>query len=91
MWKSPGGLWKTVRAQRREAIMKSNMRIYWNCPYYRFDFGQKVLCEGGHVSMPDAETQSEYVRAYCSSPDGWRRCTVARAVSRHYERAEDDG
>ena len=91
MWKSPGGLWKTVRAgSKEEWIVKGSGRIYWTCPYYRCDRKGMLLCEGGRLSMPDKASQRDYILQYCAHDSGWRRCTVARAVTRHYERLEDE-
>ena len=70
--------------------MKGSGRIYWTCPYYRCDMNGTLRCEGGRLTLPDRESQREYILQYCASESGWRRCTVSRAVTRHYERLEDE-
>lgn len=61
---------------------------YWTCPYYLDDRQGQVSCEGGVIRLPGGRSEREYLMTYCSSPEGWRRCTIARAISRHYEQKE---
>ncbi|MBE5851328.1 MAG: hypothetical protein E7298_14615 [Lachnospiraceae bacterium] len=56
------------------------------CPYYCYDAPRAVKCEGGRVELPDRAAARDYFGQYCASVEGWRRCTVARAMSRFYER-----
>ena len=58
---------------------------YFNCPFYSWNSREKVHCEGGDVSVGGAhEALREYQREYCCDVNGWRRCTVARMLLRHY-------
>lgn len=66
----------------------SNTRIYWTCPYYKWDDRQTVHCEGGRIGLPGREAERDYIRTYCADHLGWRRCSVARAVTRYYEAQE---
>ena len=69
--------------------MSNYYKFYWMCPYYRGNSVKSVRCEGGEIRMPEPEAARTYFREYCCDLSGWKRCTVARAISRHYERAED--
>ncbi len=68
--------------------MANYYRLYWTCPYYHGCSKRAVRCEGGEIRLPDGEAAQAYFREYCTDLNGWRRCTVARAISRHYEREE---
>ncbi len=67
-----------------EDDMRTHHHYYWTCPYYRAGKNGRMYCEGGSIAMPD-DAADEYFRTYCNDLNGWRRCTVARAVTRHYE------
>ena len=67
-----------------EDDMRTHHHYYWTCPYYRAVKNGRMYCEGGSIAMPD-DAADEYFRTYCNALNGWRRCTVARAVTRHYE------
>ncbi len=64
--------------------MSEQYRFYWMCPYYKGDAKCAVRCEGGRISLPP-DAAEDYFRSYCSDLNGWRRCTIARAITRHYE------
>jgi len=70
--------------------MSDYYRFYWMCPYYRANEKKTVRCEGGRIALPGAAAAEEYFRTYCSDLNGWRRCTVARAITRHYEGMEEE-
>ena len=59
------------------------------CPYYGWETKCDVHCEGGRIALPDAAAARDYFRTYCCDVSGWRRCTVARAITRHYERDDE--
>ena len=59
------------------------------CPFFDYAGRTQVFCEGGRIRLPDPVSRAEYRAEYCCDVNGWRRCTVARAISLHYERAED--
>lgn len=44
----------------------------------------KIHCEGGKVLFKDRESAKEYIDRYCAGD--WRKCTVAMALLRYYER-----
>ena len=60
------------------------------CPYYLWESKSAVKCEGGTIRMPDGAAALDYFWTYCCDVSGWRRCTVARAISRHYETSAED-
>lgn len=67
-------------------MLMAYYRRLWACPYYRSDERGAVICEGGRVELARKETMSEYMGQYCCDVDGWRRCTIARALNLQYER-----
>ena len=62
--------------------------FYWACPYYRRFKDGVMHCEGGRIDLPE-DAKKQYFDAYCNDLNGWKRCTVARAISRHYERQDE--
>jgi len=86
MWKT---LWKTRRGRgMREGRTLKYSHLVYCCPYYEWDAKTTMHCEGGRLSFPDRDTAQAYFTTYCGDIDGWRRCTVARAITRFYEREE---
>lgn len=70
--------------------MSGYSRRVWACPFYRWDEKRRIHCEGGSVlAMPDRESYLAYARQYCGSASGWRGCSIARALERQWERAEE--
>lgn len=65
--------------------MKNTSKTFL-CPFYTWDEKTKVHCEGGRMSFKDRESAKEYIDRYCAGD--WRRCTVAAALLRYYERTE---
>lgn len=58
------------------------------CPFYGWDSKIAVTCEGGKIALPEHGATWQYMREYCADANGWRRCTVARMLLRHYEAGE---
>ena len=71
------------RASR--GIYIPDKRLLWTCPYYKWDDENGVRCEGGRLGLPTSEAEKDYIMTYCADHLGWKRCTVARAITRHYE------
>ena len=71
--------------------MKEAISVHFQCPYYKWSDRDKVQlhCEGGCITIKDDDSLREYIRNFCGSDFGWKRCTVARAVTRFYEVGED--
>ena len=62
-----------------------------SCPFYlwerRYPDGSADLkCEACRLTFPDRESRREMVYALCAHPEGWKRCTLARALEGSYER-----
>ena len=57
----------------------------WQCPFYRSDQKECLLCEGGRLRLPISALR-DYETAYCAGD--WRSCTIARALLRHYDEQE---
>lgn len=51
------------------------------CPYYKWDDGKTVHCEGGKIGCGSEECREHYIRTYCADPKGWQGCSVALAMS----------
>lgn len=69
--------------------MPSYTKLYWICPFYRWDEKSCVHCEGGSkVTFPDVTTKMEFYRAYCAHATGWQTCSVAMSLNKYYERKE---
>ena len=62
----------------------------WACPFFRWDQRGRFHCEGGCVAFEDRETYGEYTEKYCCSVEGWEDCTLAQALTRQYDRQEED-
>ena len=58
---------------------------YWSCPYYTIRDAHGVRCEAGRLALPGKREQDEYIRTFCCDHLGWKRCTLARAVSMYYD------
>ena len=86
-------LWKTLGERRmtnKEGKRVGYSHLTFCCPYYEWDARKAVGCEGGRIELPDRSTAEEFFQTYCGDVSGWQRCSVARAISRFYERREDE-
>ena len=68
---------------------KHNPENYWTCPYYQIRDAFGVRCEGARLRLPSKGAEEDYIRTYCTDHLGWKRCTVARAVTRFYEKRDE--
>lgn len=57
----------------------------WSCPFWKWEDGLKVYCEGCRMDFADQEAREDYIKRYCASNPGWEGCTVAQALCRRYE------
>ena len=58
----------------------------WRCPYYHWDKGNEMYCEGGNLKFGGRKAWEDYTGQYCTCNPGWRRCTLAQNLERVYER-----
>lgn len=59
----------------------------FECPYWRSERrGERLYCEGGAVFFRCPAERWAYVKKYCCHPEGWRTCTLARALEESYEK-----
>lgn len=86
LWKS---LWKTLRKRGKEGKPLKYSHMIYCCPYYDWDAKTSMHCEGGRIEFPDRPTAQAYFETYCGDVCGWKRCTVARAITRFYEAQEE--
>ena len=64
------------------------------CPYYKYERGGNIVCEGKVRRFRKGERRRAHIRRYCGSLEGWRGCPHAQAMERFYEaleRAEKNG
>lgn len=70
------------------------MPMAMQCPYWMFT-GRKgaSVCEASEVSFRDTAVRRAYLRTFCASAAGWRRCPMAQALNEKYEkgRTTDEG
>ena len=74
----------------KEGTKMGYSNLTFCCPYYETNGARSVRCEGGRIALPNQGLTQAYFEAYCGDVNGWRRCTVARAITRFYERVNDD-
>lgn len=65
--------------------MANYYRDYWTCPFFGTSTRCGCRCEGGSLELPTSTAARAYHAEFCANVNGWRRCTVARALLRHYE------
>ena len=71
------------------------MALTMYCPFLTVDYNNKkgrlrIKCERAVVDFANAAEFKEYVSQYCaSSTNGWKDCTVAERLLKHYEREEE--
>lgn len=58
------------------------------CPFFMWERGKTLRCERCRMDFPDEAAKKEYADKYCAETQGWRACTVARALLRWYERTD---
>lgn len=58
----------------------------WSCPFYQWTKTGMVSCEGGRMDFPSKESFNDYATRFCANNPGWRSCTIAQNLGRHYER-----
>lgn len=64
-------------------------RCTYTCPFFKVREQRSVKCEGGDLRFHDGKSTVEYVARYCSA-DEWKRCSLAAALLRYYERQENE-
>ena len=64
------------------------------CPFLKVDYKDKkgflrVRCERAIIDFGTDAERKDYVCRYCGSLRGWRDCTVAQSIMKHYESEEE--
>lgn len=62
----------------------------WTCPFFKWEEKQKIHCEGGGPAFELPETFREFSNAYCASTENWRKCSLADALVRQYDKEDQD-
>lgn len=60
------------------------------CPFWKWDAGKSMSCEGCRMDFPDDDTKRDYTERYCASLEGWENCSIAGALLKFYERTDGD-
>lgn len=63
------------------------------CPFWGSDLfdkkgENKISCEHGMLTFYNRNSIEEYMKKYCCSNDGWKKCTLAASLQKYYEREE---
>lgn len=62
----------------------------WSCPYWRWEKGRYIYCDGCRLHFKSPEARNDYVSRFCANVPGWEGCTVAQTLLRHTEEEPDD-
>lgn len=63
-------------------------RRIWSCPYYKWDDKLRIKCECGRLDFPARKSLERYADRYCSSVEGWSRCTLACSMTEYLEEVQ---
>lgn len=58
----------------------------FTCPFWAWEAGRKLHCEGAVVGFKSASARNAYLERYCTDVPGWESCPIAAALLRSYER-----
>ena len=64
------------------------MPTYFCCPYFRWEQKLKLYCDAGRIDFKDMEDRRSYVYTYCACNPGWENCTLAKNITKRYDRKE---
>lgn len=57
------------------------------CPYYMYDKGNILFCEGATLKYPDKKAKNDHLGCYCCSVEnGYKKCTMNGILEEYYER-----
>ena len=57
------------------------------CPYYMYDKGNLLFCEGVTMRYPDKKSKKDYFTCYCCSENnGYEKCTMHNLLCDYYNR-----
>lgn len=66
------------------------MPITMQCPYFMWEEGLDLFCEGCKLRFRDKLERWDYVYSYCAALPGWEDCTVAKNLTRGSERRDEN-
>lgn len=58
------------------------------CPFFMWERGKALRCERCRMDFPDDDAKREYILRYCASLEGWKNCSIAKALLTFYERTD---
>lgn len=61
----------------------------WSCPFWSWEDGHRVYCEGCRLDFKAKDARDDYVSRYCANVPGWENCTIAQELLRLEERHEE--
>ena len=57
------------------------------CPYYMYDRGDMLFCEGATLKYPDKGAKKNCMVSYCCNEEcGYKKCTLYAVMEDYYER-----
>lgn len=62
----------------------------WCCPFFSWEDGLKVYCEGACVAFRTQEVRQKYINRYCAAVPGWEGCPIAEQLVAAYEKEDTD-
>lgn len=60
---------------------------YVKCPFYKWEEGQKLRCEGVSHVFDDKQMRREMERILCKRD--WKRCPIAQILEQKYYQGEN--
>ncbi len=60
------------------------------CPYYLYDRGDMLFCEGATLKYPDKGAKKNCLHTYCCNEEcGYKKCTLYGVMEDYYKRLYD--
>lgn len=60
----------------------------YTCPFWKWERGVAMGCEGCRMNFPDDKAKRDFAERHCASLEGWKRCSIAGNLLEFYERTE---
>ena len=60
------------------------------CPYYLYDKGEMLFCEGATIKYPDKGSKKKCMESYCCNEEcGYKNCSHYKIMEDYYRRLYD--
>ena len=75
--------------------MSKDRGHYWSeifiCPYYVSDEKDRITCENRNaMRFYTVRATKEFICEFCASHEGWKQCTIAQMLDKHYDKEYKD-